>query len=95
MALGPEKLREPNTSDEENVRYLEQRIDNSPEFANFRSGTVKVYIGPVLMKRFLGNREHVRKLELTRRYQQAGWFSVRFMENEIEFSEVDVSMGRS
>lgn len=95
MALGPDKLREPNAEDIENIRSLEQQVDNSHEFANFLSGTVKVPVASMFLAHFMKRRADIRKNEFIRRYKQAGWFSVRFVDDGIVFSEVDPSEGRS
>ena len=94
MAKGPNELRGPNALDLEVIRALEESIDKSSEFSSFRGGTVRVDIHPTYMRMFLREHPDVRKEEIIKRYQKAGWFSVKFLMDAVEFSEVDISAGR-
>lgn len=94
MALGPKKLREPNPSDLEAVAALEDFVDSSKEFNDFRKGTVKVRVAPAWFDRFFNDRVSIRQKEFIGRYKEAGWFSVIFEKDGIVFSEIDPTEGR-
>lgn len=94
MALGPNALREPTPEDKHWIQALERVVDNSPEFFAFRHGEVTVPVKPSDLTEFLSSRGDIRKAEFIKRYNQAGWFSVRFHDDGITFSETDSSEGR-
>jgi hypothetical protein len=91
MALGPNELRKPNEEDLMVITAMERLIDRSREFQTFRCGAVKVPFTKSEFREFYGDREKWRKPVLIKRYKDAGWRSVTFVEDGIIFSEVNQS----
>lgn len=94
MAKGPNELRGPSAADNVAIDELEQLIDRSTEFSNFRSGSVTVKISAIYLNNFLRTRPDIRMAEIIRRYREAGWLRVKFVDYGVEFSDVDNSAGR-